>query len=424
MNQKNEKKAKNGNLNAAREKKNDEFYTQYPDIEREMNSYLDYNKDVFRGKSVLCPCDDPEWSNFTKYFAQNFERLGLKKLVSTSYSRSGNRQMSLIEAMKGFDKDRHDTHGRVLILERSSEKSERIDIDKLEWKYLEGDGDFRSEEVTRLRDEADFIVTNPPFSLFREFIAWIMAGKKKFSIIGNMNAITYKEVFPMIKNDELWLGNGFAGGNAYFKVDEESKALKYSDGVFDKNSNLVKFRNCKWFTNIEHGRRHQPLSLMTMADNIKFSKHKEIKENGYLKYDNYNAIEVPYIDAIPSDYDGVMGVPISFLDGYCPEQFEIVTFRKGEDGKDLVFTREREREFNLTFESLSNTDCSDDWKPSKLNQWKDYLRLSDDNQKYKEPIDLFFPISTNLKNGLVSDSIIDGRRIYVRVLIRMKHVKE
>lgn len=154
-------------------------------------------------------------------------------------------------------------------------------------------------------------------------------------MIANTNAITYKEVFPLIASNNMWLGNGFYKGNAYF---ETPFADKYGNGVLNSETGLVKFRNCCWFTNLDHGRRHQPLELMTMADNLKYSKHKEIRENGYPKYDNYDAIEVAFTDAIPSDYDGVMGVPISFLDKYCPEQFEIVAFRKGDDGKDLVYS--------------------------------------------------------------------------------------
>ena len=200
--------------------------------------------------------------------------------------------------------------------------NQKLDINALQWHYLKGDGDFRSAEVTALRDEADFIITNPPFSLFREFLAWIMQGHKKCVIIGNMNAITYKETFKYIQSNELWLGNGFAGGNAFFK--ELSPQKVYANGVYDETTGLVKFRNCCWFTNIDHGKRHQPLSLMTMEENLKFSRHKEIRQNGYQKYDNYDAIEVPFTDAIPSDYPGVMGVPISFLDKYCPEQFEIM----------------------------------------------------------------------------------------------------
>ncbi len=328
------------NLKDAKNTKNDEFYTQYEDIQREINAYLEYNPDVFQGKAVLLPCDDPEWSNFTKFFAQNFENFGLKKLISTSYATESKKvkvqQLSLFEENSPqFDKTKTNTHGKIFTLTRDSNNSGNIDIDDLEWKYLDGDGDFRSDEVKALRDEADIIVTNPPFSLFREFLAWIMEADKKFIIIGNMNAITYKEVFPLIRDNKIWLGNGFSGGNAYFKPFGES-FTNYTSGVYDDKTGLVKFRNCCWFTNFEHGRRHQPLSLMTVDDNIKFSKHKEIRNMGYCEYDNYNAIEIPYTDAIPSDYTGIMGVPISFLDKYCPEQFEIIELsRYLQDGQGM-----------------------------------------------------------------------------------------
>ena len=328
------------NLKDAKSTKNDEFYTQYEDIQREINAYLEYNPDVFKGKTVLLPCDDPEWSNFTKFFAQNFENFGLKKLISTSYATESKKvkfqQLSLFEENSPqFDETKTNTHGKIFTLTRDSNKSGNIDIDDLEWNYLDGDGDFRSEEVIELRNEADIIVTNPPFSLFREFLAWIIEADKKFIIIGNMNAITYKEVFPLIRDNKIWLGNGFSGGNAYFRPIGENFA-NYANGVYDDKTGLVKFRNCCWFTNFEHGRRHQPLSLMTADDNIKFSKHKEIRNMGYCEYDNYNAIEVPYTDAIPSDYDGIMGVPISFLDKYCPEQFEIIELsRYLQDGQGM-----------------------------------------------------------------------------------------
>ena len=328
------------NLKDAKSTKNDEFYTQYEDIQREINAYLEYNPDVFKGKTVLFPCDDPEWSNFTKFFAQNFENFGLKKLISTSYATESKKvkfqQLSLFEENSPqFDETKTNTHGKIFTLTRDSNKSGNIDIDDLEWNYLDGDGDFRSEEVIELRNEADIIVTNPPFSLFREFLAWIIEADKKFIIIGNMNAITYKEVFPLIRDNKIWLGNGFSGGNAYFRPIGENFA-NYANGVYDDKTGLVKFRNCCWFTNFEHGRRHQPLSLMTADDNIKFSKHKEIRNMGYCEYDNYNAIEVPYTDAIPSDYDGIMGVPISFLDKYCPEQFEIIELsRYLQDGQGM-----------------------------------------------------------------------------------------
>lgn len=319
--------AKNSNLTKAKNAKNDEFYTQYFDIEREINAYLDYNPDVFCGKTILLPCDDPEWSNFTKFFAQNFATLGLKKLISTSYApdsktyKSGY-QPTLFETLDPqFDEKKTVTNGKIFTLTKDKSQDGKIDVHDLEWTYLEGDGDFKSEEIKKLRDEADIIITNPPFSLFREFLVWIIEAEKQFVIIGSMNAITYKEVFPLIKEDKLWLGNGFKAGNAFFSSPVNND---YADGVFNPDTGLVKFRNVVWFTNIDHGKRHQPLPLMTMADNIKFSKHKEIKGKEYKKYDNYDAIEVSYTDAIPSDYHGIMGVPISFLDKYSPEQFEIL----------------------------------------------------------------------------------------------------
>ena len=324
----------NKTLTKAKAAKNDEFYTQFYDIETEMEAYIDYNRDVFRGKTVLLPCDDPEWSNFTRYFAQNFETLGLKKLISTSFAPESKTykcgyQLSLFETESPkFDKDKTKTHGKIFVLTEDTTGDGVINLDDLQWDYLDGDGDFRSEEVTKLRDEADIIVTNPPFSLFREFVAWIMEANKEFVIIGNQNAITYKEIFPLLMNNEIWLGNGFKGGNAFFRVVEDRD---YASGVYDKTTGLVKFRNCCWFTNIDHGRRHQPLRLMTEAENIRFSKHKEIKGIGYQKYENYDAIEVNYCDAIPSDYDGVMGVYSTFFDKYCPEQFEIVGMCENKD---------------------------------------------------------------------------------------------
>ena len=324
----------NKTLTKAKAAKNDEFYTQFYDIETEMEAYLDYNRYVFRGKTVLLPCDDPEWSNFTRYFAQNFEALGLKKLISTSFAPESKTykcgyQLSLFETESPkFDKDKTKTHGKIFVLTEDTTGDGVINLDDLQWDYLNGDGDFRSEEVTKLRDEADIIVTNPPFSLFREFVAWIMEANKEFVIIGNQNAITYKEIFPLLMNNEIWLGNGFKGGNAFFRVVEDRD---YASGVYDKTTGLVKFRNCCWFTNIDHGRRHQPLRLMTEAENIRFSKHKEIKGIGYQKYENYDAIEVNYCDAIPSDYDGIMGVYSTFFDKYCPEQFEIVGMCENKD---------------------------------------------------------------------------------------------
>ncbi len=309
--------AKNSNLSQAKAAKNDEFYTQYADIQKEVNAYHEYNPDVFRGKTILLPCDDPEWSNFTKFFAQNFEFFGLRKLISTSYAIESKKyktewQPTLFETENPlYDIDKSRIRGKIFTLERDTNANGKIDIDDLEWHYLEGDGDFRSEEVRRLRDEADIIITNPPFSLFREFLAWIIEANKQFLILGNTNSITYKEVFPLIKENRIWLGV-CSGAKTYLTADGGTQTMG----------------NTGWFTNLPHGKRYQPLQLMSMEDNIMYSRHKEIKGIGYQHYDNYDAIEVPYTDAIPNDYDGVMGVPISFLDKYCPEQFEIVGITK------------------------------------------------------------------------------------------------
>lgn len=314
----------NTTLSEAKNAKNDEFYTQYEDIQREINAYLEYNPDVFREKTVLLPCDDPEWSNFTRFFAQNFENFGLKKLISTSFAHEsknfkGAYQLSLFEEeAPQFDESKTKTHGKIFTLTRDSNKSGVIDIDDLEWQYLEGDGDFRSDEVKALRDEADIIITNPPFSQYRSFINWIFEKSKKFVVIGNKNSVTYKEIFPLIMNNKMWSGRTGWSGGMWFETKNPDDVDKVIDGVNMKNVSSI------WFTNLEHGRRHEPLQLMTMADNLKFSKHKEVKDQGYQKYDNYDAIEVPFTDAIPCDYDGVMGVPISFLEKYCPEQFEIL----------------------------------------------------------------------------------------------------
>ena len=321
----------NTNLTNAKTAKNDEFYTQYADIQKEINAYLDYNPDVFRDKTVLLPCDDPEWSNFTKFFAQNFQLFGLKKLISTSYAPESKKykmpyEPTLFETQQPyFNPDKSKTNGKIFVLERDITGDNRIDINDLEWQYLEGDGDFRSKEVTKLRDEADIVITNPPFSLFREFVAWLMEANKRFAIIGNMNAITYKEVFPLIKSNKIWADNPFVRGAAYFTSPLElNKELSYYNS-HDYREGYIRVPGVRWFTNIELGRRHEPLRLMTMAENFKHSKHKEIRgRREYVHYENYDAIEVPFTDSIPSDYNGVMGVPISFLDKYCPEQFEIL----------------------------------------------------------------------------------------------------
>lgn len=324
---------KNSNLVAAKSAKNDEFYTQWADIEREMNAYLEFDPNVFQDKVVLLPCDDPEWSNFSKFFALHFMDYGIKKLISTSYAADSNPadinyQPTLFESMAPqYDEARTRSNGKLFVIERKDVNGDGVvNIDDLRWDYLDGDGDFRSAEVTALRGEADVVITNPPFSLIREFISWLVDGAVKFSIIGPSSAVTYNEIFPLIKGNRVWLGQGFAKGDAYFRIPLEAKN-SYATGVYDTESQLVHFRNLTWFTNIEHGRRHEPLKLMTMADNLRYNK-KLIKaldgQPRYLKYDTYDAIEVPFISAIPSDYPGAMGVPISFLDTYNPDQFEIL----------------------------------------------------------------------------------------------------
>jgi len=296
----------------ARSAKNDEFYTQFHDIEKEITAYLEYNPDVFRGKTILCPCDDPYESNFFKYFALKFNEFGLKKLIATCYAGSpiANRELSLFDEESAENKTTKSPH-KIEITDINNGGAVNLsDVqlllaqDRNLLTRLKGDGDFRSEEVKKLRDEADIIITNPPFSLFREFLAWIIQANKQFVIIGNMNAITYKEVFPLIKDNKIWLGVT-SGAKIYIKPDNTEQ----------------KMGNTCWFTNLEHGRRHDKMPLMTLEDNLRFNK--KLNKN-YDKYENYNAIEVPFTDAIPDDYDGIMGVPINFLEKYCPEQFEII----------------------------------------------------------------------------------------------------
>jgi hypothetical protein len=337
----------NSNLANAKKAKNDEFYTQYHDIEKEVNAYLEYNPNVFRGKTVLLPCDDPEWSNFTKFFAQNFEKFRLKKLISTSYAANSKsyklsyRATLFEQKSPQYDKKKTTKNGKIFTLSRDKTGDGKIDVDDLEWRYLGGDGDFRSDEVKKLRDEADIIITNPPFSLSREFLAWIVEAEKKFVIIESKNAITYKEVFPLIKKNKMWVGTTSFNKDLLFISPEEidpskkpSSATRTVDGIVYLRSPAV------WFTNLDHGRRHHPLPLMTMKDNKKYSKHKEINGKNYQKYENYDAIEVPFTDAIPSDYDGVMGVPISFLDKYNPDQFEILGSNRGvEQDQNKIFGR-------------------------------------------------------------------------------------
>ena len=337
----------NTNLANAKTAKNDEFYTQYSDIQKEINAYLEYDPNVFRGKTVLLPCDDPEWSNFTKFFAQNFEAFGLKKLISTSYAVDSKKikdwQPTLFETESPYyDADKSRTHGKIFVLDEDINGDGRFNINDLQWSYLKGDGDFRSDEVKALRNEADIIITNPPFSLFREFFAWIMEAAKKFVVICNKNCVSYKEIFPYIKDNLIWVGSTPMSQDLLFEVPQSIKEMFIKEGKEGSNYKVVDGKvfgrsTSIWITNIDHGRRHEPLPLMSMEDNILYSKHKEIKGKGYVHYENYDAIDVPFYDAIPSDYDGLIGVPRSFLDKFCPEQFEIIGNAEGDAGKELGF---------------------------------------------------------------------------------------
>lgn len=339
----------NSSLQAARNAKNDEFYTQWVDIEREINAYLEYDPDTFRDKVVLLPCDDPKWSNFTKFFALHFEDFGLKKLISTSYAPRSNSafdslQPSLFDVIDPYDSQdaQYDEtqaweNGRMFVLEREDISGDGVvNIDDLQWTYLEGDGDFRSEEVTRLRDEADVVITNPPFSLFRQFVGWLVEGDVKFSIVGTENVITYKEFFPLIRENKVWKGATANETDMVFevpghladRVKPQDKAKAERMGYV---GNYTRQGVACWFTNIDHGRRHEPMQLMTMEDNRRFSRRRQIRENGYPAYDNYDGIEVGFVEAIPSDFSGLMGVPVSFLNRYNPEQFEIVGMTDRDD---------------------------------------------------------------------------------------------
>ena len=286
-------KAKNTNLNKAKKEKNDEFYTLLEDIEKEIGGgYLEYNPDLFKGKTVLCPCDDPTWSNFTLYFIQNFEKLGLKRLISSCYANPD---------ITG------ETRGKVYILEQGDPIP--TNLNDIHYHLLDGDGSFRSDEITRFRDSADFVITNPPFSLSIDFVTWLIESNCKFSFIGNKNHVVSKAFFPLIKNNKMWSGSLKWGSMNFIDHRSEDKTLKSIPAI--------------WYTNIEFNRKTKPLELLTMQENL--DKNPNLIELGaYLEYENYNAIEVPRTEAIPSDYDGVMGVPISFLDKYDPNQFEIV----------------------------------------------------------------------------------------------------
>lgn len=368
----------NANLHKAKDAKNDEFYTQLTDVAKELMHY----KAHFKDKIVLCNCDDPTWSAFWKYFHLNFAELGLKKLISTHYDRE--EATYKMEYTGGDDND----------------------IEVGVKTPLEGNGDFRNKECLDLLDECDIVVTNPPFSLFREYVAVLMEHQKKFLILGNMNALTYKEIFPLIRDNQLWYGASIHSGDRKFYVPDDYPLKASGCGVDDNGRKFIRVKGVRWYTNLDYKARHEKLVLW-----------KNYTPEEYPKYDNYDAINVNKYSEIPCDYDGVMGVPITFIDYYCPEQFEIVAFRKGDDGKDLVFTRERE--FNRTFVSLYDVDSRDDKKCRRQNQWEAYLRKNN-NQTKIEPIDYFYPLSIKSRAAGTMNGLINGKETYRRILICQK----
>lgn len=289
--------AKNDSLHKAKRAKADEFYTQLSDIENECRHY----KEHFKGKTILCNCDDPRVSNFFFYFSQNFEHLGLKKLIATCYKSQDINLFSEGNTEKAV----------YIVYEGDKNGNKKVDDNELDIKELQGDGDFRSKECIELLKEADIVVTNPPFSLFREYVALLMEYEKKFLIIGTQNAITYKEIFKLIKENKIWLG--CKSGDMSFTVpaDSEPRATRYWET--EDGTKWRSMGNICWFTNLDHKKRHEKIVF-----------YKTYTPEDFPKYDNYDAIEVKKTVDIPMDYDGVMGVPITFLDKYNPEQFEIL----------------------------------------------------------------------------------------------------
>ena len=308
----------NKNLNAAKEAKKDEFYTQLEDINNELRHYREH----FRGKTVLCNCDDPRVSNFFTYFAYNFEFLGLKRLITTCYK---NQDMDLFSQNKC-------EQAIYLIYDGDKNGNNIPDPEEIGIHPLKGDGDFRSKECIELLKQADIVVTNPPFSLFREYVAQLMKYEKDFLIIGNVNTVTTKDIFPLFMQNKIWLGYGFNAGNAFFRIPDEEKP-NYAAGVYNEETGLVKFRNCHWFTNLDHKKRHE---------NIILYKHYSPEE--YPHYVNFDGLEVSKTADIPCDYDGAMGVPITFLDKYNPDQFEILGI--GLELADMNIIRQRMGKLN------------------------------------------------------------------------------
>lgn len=303
------RKATNKLLHKAKKAKSDDFYTQLCDIESELKHY----KKHFNSKVVFCNCDDPRVSNFFRYFADNFEDLGIKKIITSCYGEQTSNTSTSSKKKRGF------------FSEYKGAKARRRT--QIEVKYFKGDGDFRSAESIELLKKSDIVVTNPPFSLFREYVEQLVKYGKKFLIIGNINAITYKEIFNLIKENKAWLGINLGRGISGFIVPEHYELYGTEARIDDSGNRIVSPNNCLWLTNLDTPKRHEDLPL---------TKRYLGNENDYPKYDNYDGINVNRTKDIPFDYKGAMGVPITFLHKFNPDQFEIVKFRKGDDGKDLA----------------------------------------------------------------------------------------
>lgn len=334
--------SRSGELRTAKKNKQDEFYTTMEDIEKEMFYY----RDQFRGKTILCNCDDPYESNFFKYFAINFNFVGLKKLIATCYDGSpfAYTQMSLFDDPDEVKREDRKAYKIEITDVPDSNGDGAVDLSDVTYllknshnvlSTLKGNGDFRSAECIEFLKEANIVVTNPPFSLFREYVSQLMEYNKKFLIIGNVNAITYKEIFPLIKDNKLWLGASIHSGDRKFYVPDDYPMNAANCGIDEQGRRYIRVKGVRWFTNLDYKQRHEELILY---------KNYYGHEDEYPKYDNYDAINVDVTSDIPCDYFEEMGVPITYLDKYNPEQFEITRFRKGDDGKDLAYTRERERE--------------------------------------------------------------------------------
>ena len=359
--------AKNNELHNAARNKKDEFYTTYDDIQLEVNHY----EQQFNGKTVLCNCDDPFESNFCKFFLRNFNYLGLKRLICTSYCTSPfiGRQLTLFDDL---EEEVIGGNGYVMDIKEVPMANGRgvsdDDIDKLLHskkrgvKRLKGDGDFRSDECIEYLKQADIVVTNPPFSMFREYVALLMKYEKQFLIIGNVNAITYKEIFPLIKDNRLWLGASIHSGDRKFFVPDDYPLNASGCGVDPDGRKFIRVKGVRWYTNLDYEMRHEKLVLY---------RRYYGNEQDYPKYDNYDAINVDKTSDIPCDYFENMGVPITYLDKHNPEQFEIVKFRKGNDEKDLTYSvesptiltdrqtdRQTDAELRLTSESSSSRRCN------------------------------------------------------------------